>query len=218
MLKKRCLILDYDDTLVKSTGEIHYPAFINTLSKMRPGESLTMKEYTELDFKIGFVNIYKQLYNFTDEEIEIEEQMWRDFAKEHSPALVPGMDKIVKKQREEGGLVVVMSHSLKEFIEKTFKRYSMPMPDKIYGWDEKEYVKPKPDGVYELIKLYNLKPEDIILIDDLKPGYMMARETNITFAYASWAETKTEYIEDFMKTNADVYLNDVEDLYNYLFE
>lgn len=216
-MRKKCLILDYDDTLVKSTSEIHYPAFLHILSIMRPGKFLTMQEYTELDFKIGFVNMYKQIFGFSDEEIEIEENIWRNYAKNISPSLVEGMDKVIKKQREEGGYVIVMSHSLKEFIIDTFKKYSLPMPDIIYGWDEKEYVKPKPNGVYELMNKFDLKSEDIILVDDLKPGYEMARETNITFAYASWAETKTKYIETYMKENADVYLNNVDELYNYLF-
>lgn len=218
MLKYKCLIFDYDDTLVRSTSEIHYPAFLYTIEKMRPGRTLTLDEYNEYDFKIGFIRMYKEVFGFSDEEVEIEEQMWRDFAKDKSPDMFDGLDRIIRKQKEEGGLVCVMSHNLKEVIKATFDRYNLPTPDVIYGWDEKEFVKPKPNGVYDLMKRFNLEKSDIILVDDLRPGYLMAKETEITFAYPGWAETKTKYIVDFMKENADVYPDSPTDLYNYLFK
>jgi len=33
MLKYKCLVLDHDDTVVRSTPEIHFPVFKNTLFK-----------------------------------------------------------------------------------------------------------------------------------------------------------------------------------------
>lgn len=35
-LKVKCLVLDHDDTVVKSTPEINYPSFKNALAQLRP--------------------------------------------------------------------------------------------------------------------------------------------------------------------------------------
>ena len=34
MLKYPCLVLDHDDTVVRSTPTIHYPAFVETLKAL----------------------------------------------------------------------------------------------------------------------------------------------------------------------------------------
>ena len=35
-MRYQCLVLDHDDTVVNSTATINYPAFVQTLQKLRP--------------------------------------------------------------------------------------------------------------------------------------------------------------------------------------
>ena len=35
-MKYKCLILDHDDTIVDSTRTVNFPAFLDSLSKLRP--------------------------------------------------------------------------------------------------------------------------------------------------------------------------------------
>ena len=37
-LKYQCLVLDHDDTVTDSTAVIHYPAYLDAMRQMRPGE------------------------------------------------------------------------------------------------------------------------------------------------------------------------------------
>ena len=63
---------------------------------------------------------------------------------------------------------------------------------------------------------YSLKPSDILVVDDLKPGYDMARAAGVDFAAAGWAYD-IPMIREFMEKNCDYYLSDVEKLKEILF-
>ncbi len=54
MLKYKCLVLDHDDTVVRSTPEIHFPVFKNTLFKLRPSIEITLDEFMMYCFDPGF--------------------------------------------------------------------------------------------------------------------------------------------------------------------
>ena len=52
---------------------------------------------------------------------------------------------------------------------------------------------------------------EIIVVDDLKPGYDMARGAGVDFAAAGWAYDVKE-IREFMKQNCDFFLETIDDL------
>ena len=52
-------------------------------------------------------------------------------------------------------------------------------------------------------------------VDDLKPGYDMARSAGVPFAAAGWANDIPE-IEQFMRQNSDLYFKTVRELSEYL--
>ena len=66
------------------------------------------------------------------------------------------------------------------------------------------------------MKRYGLSREEIIVVDDLKPGYDMARGAGVDFAAAGWAYEVFE-IEEFRRNNCDYYLKDVSELHEILF-
>ena len=47
MLKYPCLVLDHDDTVVQSETTINYPYFCYILDQFRPGQTITLEEYTK---------------------------------------------------------------------------------------------------------------------------------------------------------------------------
>ena len=51
-MKYKCLVLDHDDTVVDSTAEIHFPAFVEYLKIARPGlaDKYTLTSYLEKNF------------------------------------------------------------------------------------------------------------------------------------------------------------------------
>ena len=154
----------------------------------------------------------------TPEEMKEEEQYWANFVKNHIPKAFDGMKEIIERFQREGGIVAVDSHSFTEYIERDYKANGLPTPDVIFGWDlDKEKRKPSPWTLEELMRRYGLRPDEILMVDDLKPGYDMARSAGVPFAAATWAYDVPE-IAVFMREHCDYYLTSVDDLNKLLFE
>jgi phosphoglycolate phosphatase len=63
-LKYKCLILDHDDTSVKSTPDIHYPSFVQALKELRPNEKpITFEEFVDIASIQVFLRYAKTLFN-----------------------------------------------------------------------------------------------------------------------------------------------------------
>ena len=62
---------------------------------------------------------------------------------------------------------------------------------------------------------FDLEPSELLMIDDLKPGYDMARAVGVDFAAVGWAYD-IEYIENFMRRNCPLYFKTVSELAAFL--
>ena len=218
-MKYKCLVLDHDDTVVDSSASIHYPSFVEYLKVARPhlADKYTLEEYFEKNFHPGILELFTQEIGLSDEELQEEEAFWRDYVKNHIPNAYPGMAEIIRDFKNGGGIVAVDSHSLTENIIRDYKANDLPAPDIIYGWDiPKEMRKPAPGTLFDLMEKYDLKPEEILVVDDLKPGYDMARAAGVHIAAAAWAHNVPE-IADFMQKNCEYFCKSVEELRNIIF-
>ncbi len=219
-MKYKCLVIDHDDTVVDSTAEIHYPCFIEYLDKFRKGESekWTLDTYFIKNFHPGITSILRDELGMDDAEMKHEVEYWARYVEDHIPTAYAGIGDIMREFSARGGIIAVNSHSFEKYIRRDYDYNSLPIPDIIYAWDlPEEQRKPSPYSLFDLMRRYSLKPEEIIVLDDLKPGYDMARGAGVTFAAAGWAYDIPE-IEEFMRHNCDFYLKTVEELRNVLFE
>ena len=103
MLKHPCLVLDHDDTVVQSEATVNYPFFCYILDQFRPGTKITLREYTEGCFRLGFADMCRKWYNFTEQEIVDEYHGWQKYIVDHIPAPFPGIGDIIRRQKEAGG-------------------------------------------------------------------------------------------------------------------
>ncbi len=215
-MKYKCLVFDHDDTAVNSTATIHHPCFQLFLDKYRPGRRCSLEEYFIKNFDPGFIPMCRQDYDLSDEELELEGRFWKDYVRGHIPAVYPGIREIMEKQRAEGGLICVVSHSHEENILRDYAHNGLPEPDAVYGWGRPMHErKPHPFPLLDIMARFELEPEDILMIDDLKPGYDMAMAAGVDFAAVGWAND-IEPIEAFMRRNCQLYFKRVEDLTEYL--
>lgn len=215
-MKYRCLVFDHDDTVVASTASIHWPCFVKYLHEYFPGKECTLNEYFLKNFHPGFIDMCKEDFGLTDEDLKIEEQYWKNYVLDHIPAAYDGIREIMEKQKEEGGLTAVISHSFDFNIRRDYRENRLPEPDAVYGWEvPKEKRKPKPHALYDLMEKFSLKPSEILVIDDLKPGFDMAKTASVDFAAAGWAYDVPE-IEDFMRRNSPYYFSTVQELAEFL--
>ncbi len=218
-MKYKCLVLDHDDTVVDSSASIHYPSFVEYLKIARPhlADKYTLEEYFEKNFHPGILELFTDEIGLSDEELKEEEAFWREYVKSHIPNAYPGMGDIIREFKARGGTVVVDSHSLTENIIRDYKANGLPKPDVIYGWDIPKFMrKPAPGTLFDLMDKYSLRPEDIIVVDDLKPGYDMAKAAGVDIAAAGWAHN-VKGIREFMMENCEYFCQTVEDLRKILF-
>lgn len=212
-MKYKCLVLDHDDTVVNSTATIHYPSFVAYLEENMP-ERLSdydLDIFFKKNFDPGVIALFHDELGMDDAEMEREEKYWIDFVEKRIPDAYEGIGEIIADFRRQGGIIAVVSHSFQRYIERDYKHNRLPMPDIIYGWDiPKEKRKPSPWCILDIAEKYGISPSEILVVDDLKPGYDMARAAGADFAAAGWANDIPE-IEDFMRENCDYYLKTVDD-------
>ena len=211
-MKYRCLVFDHDDTVVNSTATIHYPSFIEYLNAYFPGRTCTLEDYFLKNFSPGIEEMFRDDYGMTEQDIVTETQFWLDYVKNHIPDAYPGIREMMLRQKAEGGLVCVISHSMKYNIQRDFKANGLPEPDLVYGWEEPpEHRKPNAWPLQQVLQKFSLQPSEVLMVDDLKPGYDMARTVGVDFAAVGWSNDVPQ-IEAFMRSNCRHYFKTVGEL------
>lgn len=218
MLRYPCLVLDHDDTVVQSESTVNYPFFCYILDVYRPGTKITLEEYVHGCCHYGFADMCRKWYNFTDQELVDEYQAWQDYIKDHIPAPFPGIDSIIRRQKEEGGLICVISHSCNNNITRDYTAHFGILPDDIFGWDyPEEQRKPNPWPLKRIMEKYDLNPDQLLVVDDMKPAWEMARKAGVPIAFAAWGRKDYPEIMAEMTNLCDHSFYSAQELENFLF-
>lgn len=218
MLKYKCLVLDHDDTVVQSEATVNYPYFCQLLDQLRPGTTITLQEYTDGCYYQGFVQMCKTRFQFTDKEMDIEYLGWKEYMKSHPPKPFEGIRELLQLQRENGGLICVVSHSTKETILRDYQLQFQMMPDEVFGWDLPEHQrKPNTYPIMQIMEKYSLTPADLLVIDDMKTGWEMANKANVKIVFAAWGRQNNPDLISEMSGLCDLHFDQVKDLTNFLF-
>ena len=219
MLKYKCLVLDHDDTVVQSMKTLSYPFFLLELEQFRPGAQITLEDYILECHRIGFAELCRQRFHFTDEEMKQEHKQWMQYIMENIPDPYPGIEKIIHKQKEEGGPLCVVSHSHADNISRDYRTHFGILPDSIYGWELLPHQrKPNPWPLQDIMDRYGLKPDEILVVDDMKLACIMAAPVGIKVCYAGWSGMGVQSLQDEMTALCQLSFDTVEQLYHYLFE
>lgn len=219
MLKYPCLVLDHDDTVVQSETTINYPYFCYILDQFRPGATITLEEYIQGCFYPGFAGMCREKFHFTEQELIDEYTGWKEFIRTHIPAPFPGIERIIRRQKEAGGLICVVSHSSAENITRDYQTHFGIVPDDIFGWDLPEHQrKPSTYPLEAIMKKYSLKPEHLLVVDDLKPAWEMANGAGVPIAFAGWSKQEVPQIIKEMTKLCDYAFSSTEELEKFLFD
>lgn len=211
-MKYRCLVFDHDDTTVRSTETIHYPSFREYMQLYHPEHVVSLEVYFQKMFDPGLIPYYRDEVGMTDDDRRKEGEFWLAYVEKNIPTAYDGIREIMWRQKEAGGLVCVVSHSHEKNILRDFAANGLPVPDEVYGWSQPEELrKPNPYPLRQIMKRFDLEPKDVLMIDDLKPGLVMAKACGVDFAAAGWANDIPQ-IEQTMRENADYYCKTVADL------
>ena len=218
MLKFPCLVLDHDDTVVQSEATVNYPYFCEFLDQFRPGTKITLREYIEGCYQLGFVEMCQEKYGFTQEEMAEEYAGWKQYIKTHIPVPFPGISELIRCQRAAGGLVCVVSHSTEETIIRDYRAHFGILPDDIYGWDLPPHQrKPNTYPLTQIMKKYSLTPEQLLVVDDMKPAWEMTHNAQVPIAFAGWGKQDCPEIIQEMSELCDYTFHTVSSLHQFLF-
>ena len=217
-LKAPCLVLDHDDTTVNSTATVHYPSFVEYMNLHFPDVHLTLEEYFLYNFDPGVVPMFTDICGLTVEQMQDEEVFWNEYVRQHVPKAYPGIRELLEEQKRRGGRICVVSHSLAGNILRDYRENALPEPDLVFGWERPpEERKPSPWPLKQIMEQFGMEPGELLVVDDLKPGYDMAKAAGVPFAAAGWAND-IEPIERFMRANCGLYFKTVAELKRYLFD
>lgn len=219
MLKYPCLVLDHDDTVVQSETTLNYPYFCYILDQFRPGATITLQEYIQGCCNLGFSEMCRQNYHFSEEELIKEYQGWKEYIRSHIPAPYPGIDKIIRRQKEAGGIVCVVSHSSEEIIRRDYLAHFDIAPDAIYGWDLPEHQrKPNPYPLEQIMRKYGFSADQLLVVDDLKPAWEMASKVGVPIAFAGWGKIGFPALAQEMQQLCQYSFYSTKELETFLFD
>ena len=208
----KCLVLDHDDTVVASTASIHYPSFVEYMKLARPGVHYSFEEYYRQNFAPGVIPFFRDVVGLSEQEMHEEFEFWQNYLKTRVPRAYDSIREILLEHRKNGGIIAVVSHSVASVIERDYRENDLPMPDVIFGWDyPPEQRKPNPWPLEQIMAQFSLQPSELLMVDDLKPGYDMAAACGVDFCAVGWATDIAE-IEQFMRQYGKYYCKQVADL------
>jgi beta-phosphoglucomutase-like phosphatase (HAD superfamily) len=188
-LKKRCLILDHDDTLMDSQYSVHYPIFLETLSMMRPNDPIpSFKEFVLLSNKYGFEGYIRAVYNFSEQEVETEITFWRTQVPLKKAKIFHEVAKVVEEFVQSNGILVVYSYSDRSMILNDYQRFFDFEPHDIIGFDNAlPFRKPARAPLLKMMHAFDLKASDCLLVDDMPLLIETANRANIDMVGANWS-------------------------------
>jgi len=219
MLKYPCLVLDHDDTVVQSMKTMSYPFFLYVLNIFRPGQTMTFDAYVRCCHHQGFAELCRQHFTFTDEELSREHGMWMAYVLSHTPDPYPGIESILRRQKEMGGLICVVSHSSKDNILRDYSTHFGFSPDAVYGWELPEDLrKPNPYPLQDIMERYGLTPNELLVVDDMKLSCNMAAPLGVKVAYAGWNGLDVPEIDEEMTGLCDYAFRSTKELEKFLFD
>lgn len=219
MLKYPCLVLDHDDTVVQSMKTLSYPFWCLELEIFRPGQTMTLENYILECHNRGFMDMCRDCFQFTDEEMKQEHAMWMAYILSHIPEPYPGIASIIRRQKREGGIVCVVSHSHRDNIIRDYQAHFGILPDAVYGFDlPPQQRKPHTYPLEDIMRRFALKPEEILVVDDMKLACQMAKPLGIAVAYAGWNGLGILEIQQEMESLCDYSFDSTQALEKFLFE
>lgn len=215
-MKFPCLVLDHDDTVVNSTATVHFPCFQEFLKIHYPHCNYTLEEYFLKNFSPGILELLRDEVGMDAQMLHTEHQFWDIYVQQHVPHVYEGMRELLWSYKHAGGTICVVSQSLSKNILRDYRENGLPDPDMVFGWEYPAHQrKPSPYPIEEILRQTGFRQKDLLMVDDLKPGYDMARASGITFAAAGWAYDIAQ-IENFMRKHCDLYFKTVAELAAYL--
>jgi phosphoglycolate phosphatase/pyrophosphatase PpaX len=140
--------------------------------------------------------------------LELED--WKAFLQDKIPDPYEEFRELLEDYRNQGGMVCVVSHSHRSWIERDYVHHFGFVPHLIYDLTYPN-SKPSPAPLLDIMEKTGFSAKDLLVVDDLVPGKTMAKDAQVDFAYAGWCNNPPS-IHAQMIENCDYILKTIKDL------
>ena len=195
----RCLVLDHDDTLVDSTRTVHYPAHRAFMRKYRPlAEPCSLADWFRRNADPGIETYLKGNLGLSEAEWAEEFRIWSLFLKEGHPPFYTPLPRLLRRFTRRGGILCVISNgdeaTIRQQYRRLFKTFSVPLHH-LQAWHpDPRRRKPSPDPLRFLLKRFDLDPREVLVLDDLPHGLLMAQKLGVPYVWAGWSQGLEEVL------------------------
>jgi beta-phosphoglucomutase-like phosphatase (HAD superfamily) len=205
---------------VDGTRRVHYPAHVRMMEVLRPGQTpVDLDTWFRRNFEPGIMHFLVDELGLTPEEMAVEHRIWQEFTSREIPQFYPGFLEALAAYKAAGGKIAVVSHSERDVILGHYRGAGNGhgvVPDLVFGWDfEAHKRKPSPYPVLQILKELRLDPGDVLVVDDLKPGVMMAQAAGVDAAAVGWGHDIPS-IREFMKEACVAYFATVPEFAEFI--
>lgn len=218
-MRYKCLVLDHDETVVQTEKTIGYPFFCEILQQFRPGATIGITEYVQDCHRLGFADLCRQRFQFTEAELKIEHEAWSKYILTKIPEIFDGIERIIQRHKAAGGLLCVVSHSTEDVINRDYLAHFGLLPDAVYGWDlPPQQRKPNTYPLEAIMERFHLSAQEILVVDDSKLGWEMAHPLKIDIAFSAWGKEDFPHLSAEMKNLCNYSFASTKDLEMFLFK
>lgn len=172
----------------------------------------------EKNFSPGFLTFVKDELGFSEEELERELTIWRSYTSRLTAPFFDGFLPLLRRFKEAGGIITVVSHSEKPSIERDYRYAGAPdLPQLIFGWQgDPEKQKPHPFPVNQILATLGFDKKDALILDDLYPAVAMGKAAGVDVAGAGWGHD-IPMIREAMVRETVQYFTTIEEFERWLF-
>ena len=217
-LKYPCLILDHDNTVVRTSPDIQYPAFLHSLKCAGLDFSLSEREFLLIEYE-GLPSFIREHFHLTPKMFQKIDDGWFDYMSRHTAKIYDGMAEVLQRHRAAGGIITVVTHSPSSNVLRDYKAADLAPPDIIIDASQVPYHnKPRPWPVETICLQLQLQHADCLVVDDKPCGLDMALRSHASCVVAGWGHTLPETrarIQQFYPY--EPFLAHPSDLISYLF-
>ena len=103
-LKYPCLILDHDNTVVRTSPDIQYPAFLHSLKCAGLDFSLSEREFLLIEYE-GLQSFIREHFHLTPKMFQKIDDGWFDYMSRHTAKIYDGMAEILQRHRAAGFII-----------------------------------------------------------------------------------------------------------------
>jgi len=120
-----------------------------------------------------------------------------------------GVEEIISKLSKKVKLAI-LTNNKSSYAEEVLEKFNLTNYfETIIGFNDVKEVKPSPEGLEKILKIWSLKPSDAIFIGDMTTDIQAGKAANIkTICVASGLAQKGTLMEQ----NPDILLDEVQDL------